>query len=183
MNRLPGTADGLLAVVDAARAGDRPALEALLARISEVASALARASCPDRAEAEDILQESLLDVCTSISRLADGRSFWPWFRRIVRHNATDRGRRRAVRREVPIEGAATARAERPAADSAEFQRELLAALNDLAEDLREMLTLRHEAGLSLDEIAALTGCSVRAVESRLYRARQALRRKVDSLVK
>lgn len=59
------------------------------------------------------------------------------------------------------------------------QRETLAALDTaiaaLAPDLRTTLLLHHFEHLSYREIARVVGCSERGVETRLYRARQALR--------
>jgi RNA polymerase sigma factor (sigma-70 family) len=144
---------------------------------------MARGACPDRAEAEDVLQESLLELCRSISTLREDLALLAWLRQIVQHKAADRGRRRAVRRVVPLESAA----DRPAVaihestnlEGAERRRELLAALAALPEEDRELLGLRHEAGLSLEEIARATGQTPRAVESRLFRARRALRARLS----
>jgi RNA polymerase sigma factor (sigma-70 family) len=154
-----------------------------VAAVEPFAAAVARGACPDRAEAEDALQESLLELCRSLPSLADDRALLPWLRQIVQHRAADRGRRRAVRREVALESAA----DRPAGaepggaelEGAERRRELLAALAALPAEDRELLALRHEAGLSLEEVAAATGQSPRAVESRLFRARRALRERLS----
>lgn len=169
---------GLAELVGAAQAGDRDALAALLERAAPVAAALARAACSEVTEAEDALQDSLLEVCTSLPRLADHRAFWPWLRQVVLHNVADRRRRRAVRREVRLEEATCAPEAPGAPEKAEGLRELREALAQLEPEDQEMLGLRHEAGLSLAEIAAATGRSLRAVESRLFRARQLLRRRL-----
>ena len=160
-----------------ARSGDGRAVGELVEQVMGCLSALARAACPNHAEAEDVLQESLLELTASIASLKDDQALLPWLRRIVRNNAADRGRRRNVRREVSLEAAAALPA--PAGDGAlsvaERHRELLAALQSLPGEDRELLALRHEAGLSLEEIAAAVGQTPRAVESRLFRARRALR--------
>ncbi len=174
---IPGGAE-LAGLLVRARRGEPGALDELVARARPAAAAWARSACPNRSEAEDVLQESLLELCRSLSRLKDEKAFLSWLRRVVRNNAADRGRRRGVRREVPLEAAAD-RGTPPAAgagmETAERRRELFAALAELGDEEREMLTLRHEAGLSLEEIAKATGQSFRAVESRLFRARRALR--------
>lgn len=171
--------DELLPLLGRARSGQTGALEELVSQVQPLMAALARACLPDRAEAEDVLQESLLELYRTLGSLKDDRALLPWLRQLVRHNAADRGRRRAVRREVPLEAAADRpappEAETAAPERSERRRLLLAALAALAEEDRELLGLRHEAGLSLEAIARATGQTPRAVESRLFRARRALR--------
>lgn len=181
---LKPNAGELLRLVERARAGDRAALERLTEAILPYASALARAHCGGRLEAEDVLQESLLELCRSLESLADPRDFLPWLRALVRNNAADRGRRRASHREVPLPPGVDRPAppERNGEDSgteaAEVRAQILAELARLEAPDRELLGLRHEAGLSMEEIARVTGMSVRAVESRLFRARRVLRQRL-----
>lgn len=52
------------------------------------------------------------------------------------------------------------------------------ALDHLSHDLKAVVLLHHYEGLSYREIARVTGCSERGVETRLYRARQQLRREL-----
>ena len=59
--------------------------------------------------------------------------------------------------------------------------QLLAALDALPLDQRELLTSHYWDGLSGSECAALAGCSVGAVWVRLHRARAALRVEIDKL--
>ncbi len=49
------------------------------------------------------------------------------------------------------------------------------AVAELPEDLREPLILSEYEGMSAAEVAAVLRCTVKAVESRLYRARKQLR--------
>jgi RNA polymerase sigma factor (sigma-70 family) len=61
------------------------------------------------------------------------------------------------------------------AESAECHREVREALRALPHDLREAITLFVHEGMSHAEIAKLAGCSPKAVETRIYRARHLLR--------
>lgn len=56
------------------------------------------------------------------------------------------------------------------------------AIGDLPQDLREAVILFEYEGMSHAEIAAVVGCSAKAVETRLYRARQILRQKLRFLL-
>lgn len=70
-------------------------------------------------------------------------------------------------------------------DSCAEQQEALSALDTaiaaLPHDLRTTLLLHHFERLSYREIAAVVGCSERGVETRLYRARQALREALSTV--
>lgn len=57
-----------------------------------------------------------------------------------------------------------------------------AAILSLAVDLREALTLFVHEGLGYAEIAELTRCSPKAVETRIYRARQILKEQLKDLM-
>lgn len=170
--------------MDRARQGERSAAEALIGAAMPYAAACARAACAGRDGAEDVLQESLLEVHCSVNRLESPEAFLPWLRAVVRHNAADHARRRAAHREVALEEAAGPAAPVDSSEAgapleaAERRRAVLAEFARLPEAEREMLALRHEAGLTLDGIARATGQSVRAVESRLFRARRELRRRL-----
>jgi len=65
-----------------------------------------------------------------------------------------------------------------AAVVSERYAEVHAALLDLPHDLREAMTLFIYEAMSYAEIAELTGCSSKAVETRIYRARQILKEKL-----
>lgn len=58
----------------------------------------------------------------------------------------------------------------------ELQTLIQQAIMDLAPDLRAVILLRDVQGLSYQEIADVTGCTVEAVKSRIFRARGHLRR-------
>ena len=56
------------------------------------------------------------------------------------------------------------------------------AINCLPHDLKVTVLLHHYDQLSYREIGAITGCSERGVETRLYRARQRLREELAGLL-
>jgi RNA polymerase sigma-70 factor (ECF subfamily) len=65
----------------------------------------------------------------------------------------------------------------------EERRKILECIAELPEEDRTVVVLKHMEGLSYREIAEVTGATVAAVESRLFRARQTLRRKLSRLLK
>ena len=64
----------------------------------------------------------------------------------------------------------------------DLQRVINEALEDLPEDLRTAFTLREFSGLSYEEITEIMGCPVGTVRSRIFRAREALDKKIRPLL-
>ena len=57
------------------------------------------------------------------------------------------------------------------------------ALQNLPEELRSAITLREFDGLSYDEIAQVMGCPVGTVRSRIFRAREAIDKRLEPLLR
>ena len=56
------------------------------------------------------------------------------------------------------------------------------AIEDLPEDLRTALTLREFSGLSYEDITEVMDCPVGTVRSRIFRAREAIDKKIRELL-
>lgn len=133
-----------------------------------------------QAVAEELAQESFLRAFRSLASYDDTRaSFASWLFTIAKHLAIDavaRGRREVALPE-PADDAAVAHD--PSAhtllEQAERRRRLRQTLARLPQVLRGTLALAYVKELSLDDIAAIEGCSVGTVKSRLFRGRQLLR--------
>lgn len=67
-------------------------------------------------------------------------------------------------------------------EGAEDLTALRAAVLELPHDLKAAILLHHYENLSYKEIADVVGCSIRGVETRLYRARKLLRRRIEPLM-
>lgn len=127
-----------------------------------------------REDAEDLLQESLLQALSKLGALRDETSFRGWLLSIVRRKSIDQFRRMkarpAVTRELPQLAAYEA-------DDA-LSEHVLAALNQLPVAQQELLSLFYLDGLTLKETGQVLGIPPRAVRQRLFRARTALRGKL-----
>jgi len=152
-----------------AQEGDPNAFEALARRHQAALYRVAVRVMGDPVEAEDALQEALIDAWRRIERCRTDSSFATWMYRIV----TDRCLRRG--RPVPV-GDIDDR--RPAPDdpgrSAELDAGLTAlgrAVQALPDELRVCWVLRELAGLSYLDIAQITQASEDAVRGRIHRAR------------
>lgn len=136
----------------------------------------------DEDEALDILQDVFVAAHGSLRRFDMARPMRAWLARIAINKARDWHRRRAVRRLIsavlPLEHVTEIADKQPAIDAAAADREELrlvsAAIANLPANLRETLILRAVEGMTQAETAETLGISEKAVETRLYRARQRL---------
>ena len=168
-------------LIDAARRGDVAAYEELVRRYEELAFRTAYLVCGDADEARDAAQEGFLRAFDALGRFRAGAEPRPWLLRIVANAA--RNRRRAAGRRVglalrsaqdrPSDGAAPS--PEVAVLAAEQRRELLAAVDQLGDEDRRIITLRWFADLSEREMAAVLDVPGGTVKSRLSRAMERLR--------
>jgi len=160
-----------------AQEGDVRAFEALARRHQAVLYRVAVRVMGDPAEAEDALQEALVDAWRRIGAFRGDAAFSTWMYRIVTNRCVGMLRKR---RPVPVDGVADAGLP-PAPDdparAAQIDAELAAlgrAIAGLAADQRVCWVLREMEGLGYEEIAAITGASETAVRGRIHRARTRL---------
>lgn len=162
-----------------ARTGDRAAFEQLYRWFERPVFTLALRVCGCRNEADEVLQETMLKVLSSISKFrGDGGSpFWGWLRQIAVNEALMQLRRgRRLSAEVDgIDTEAFAEDHGPppsaAADAAVLQR----ALDELPATTRSVLWLYHAEGYTHDEIAGAMQRSTSFSKSQLARGMRRLR--------
>lgn len=170
------------ALVTRALAGDPQAQRALVEHHREAIYRLARTATGDPDEALDIVQETFLAAFGALRRYDPARPLRAWLAAIALNKVRDWARRRAVRRflglAMPEDAAGWVRDDAPLPDEVAEQREALAAtahaVAALSPNLKDVLLLRTIEGLSQAETALALGVSEKAVETRLYRARQKL---------
>ena len=172
-----------------AAAGDDRAFGLLVQRHKEALYRLLRRYTGDREEAYEAVHEAFIAAWRALSRYDHDRPFGAWLRKIAINKARDRGRRMVVRRLIfgsralDDTEALTAADPRPSADQTliddEVSERLDAAIGQLPPALKEALLLTSFEGLSQQEAAAILGVSVKAVETRAYRARKLLAERLD----
>ena len=175
--------DEVLAV--SAAHGDRTAFDLLIRRHKDSLYRFARRYVGQADDAYDVLQDSFVAAWLALNRYDPARPFTPWLRRIVLNKCRDLGRRQAVRRMllrvVAIEAAEPAASETPIESDLQADRfnKLDQAVAALPSRYKEPLLLTLMDGMSHEETAAILKISSKAVEMRLYRARQQLREMLD----
>src|SRR5256884_9038250 len=95
-------------LVARALAGDRAAFGTLVERYAATARRVARAVLGDPDDADDAAQDGMLSALLKLEQYDPRRPFGPWLLRIVANAATDRRRRRTVRRVDPLDVGLTA---------------------------------------------------------------------------
>ncbi len=153
---------------------DERAFEALVARFSGPALAVAEGITGDRGLAEDAVQETFLRLVRSRKRYRPSRPFATWFYTILRNVCTDMLRRRA-RRQRALRGLASEPRRDEEVDAGLEASDLLGLLPPRD---RAVLTLRVLHGLAFRDVAASLGISEEAAKKRAQRALRRLRRLV-----
>lgn len=170
------------ALVSQALGGHQPAYSALMARHRAAVYRLARNHLGSDADAVDVTQECFISAFAALARYDAARPLRSWLLRIALNKCHDWGRRRAVRRLFafarPLDEAGEVADPTPDPEQALAAEQglarLRAAIAGLPPTLKDPLILCAIEGMAQDEVAALLGTSRKAVETRLYRARQKL---------
>lgn len=170
------------ALVRGVLAGDAQAARDLVERHRDAVYRLARTATGDAEEAFDITQDAFVAAFGALSRYDPARPFRGWIAAIALNKCRDRARRRAVRRflglPLPDNAADWISDDAPSPEAQAASRDELVAtaraLAELPSSLKDVLILRTVEGMSQQETAEVLGISAKAVETRLYRARQKL---------
>jgi len=144
-------------LVDAARGGDRDALEQLLRRHYDTIHAVCRRITGNQADADDAAQDAMIAIVRAIGRFDDRARFSTWAYRVAVNASLDELRRRRRRPFLPgdlRDDAHTAAAGgAPAPESAAARVDVDAALAHLAPEFRAAVVLRALCQLDYAEIA------------------------------
>lgn len=171
-----GAQPASMTLVHAAKQGDDMAFETLLEPLLEPGYRVAFGMLHDQQAAQDAVQEAAVKAWRKLGQLREGSEMRPWFFGIVANEcrSTRRSRWWSVVRSPELEIGVDV-----ASDAALSRVELRRALRALDPAKRLVLVLHWYLDLPLDEIAAITGSSVHAVEARLQRGIQQLRRRME----
>ncbi|MFN3992278.1 MAG: RNA polymerase sigma factor [Tabrizicola flagellatus] len=160
--------------------GDRQAALALTRRVTpRVLAYASRLLSGDRAEAEDVAQETMLRLWKVAPQWRQGETkVTTWAYRVATNLCIDRQRARGRRRQTALEDAPEVADASPNAEGrlqeAGRMQALEAALAGLPDRQRQAVVLRHLEGMTNPEIAAIMEIGVEAVESLTARGKRAL---------
>ncbi|HZE95615.1 MAG TPA: RNA polymerase sigma factor [Planctomycetota bacterium] len=163
------------ALVLAARQGDRRAFGELVSRYSRAVVARQIGWTKDSTVAEDLAQETFLRAWQGLGRLRDPRAFGSWLLSIGGFIGQEWLRRKQA--EQKARGALAPPALPRREDGPDLP--LARAVSELAPEVQQILALRHDRGLSCEEIARELGRPIGTVTKTLSRAYEQLRARLE----
>jgi RNA polymerase sigma-70 factor (ECF subfamily) len=173
--------------------GDDLALNALMERWTQRVSSFLFRMTGNRETATDLAQETFVKLYQSRDRYRSNGTFSTYLfgiaSNLARNHARWKSRHATLSLDAPKEECGYARKE--AVDPSQSPEEAAAASEKTAaveraflalpDDLREAMSLFIYEGMGYSDIASLSGCSPKAIETRIYRARQILKEQLKDL--
>jgi RNA polymerase sigma-70 factor (ECF subfamily) len=178
------TTEEEIKLIACAKQGDMQAFESLYQIHKGPIFRTALAITSDRSAAEEILQETFLRAFKHLHNIREGVSLSPWLYRITVNLAYDYGKARSRKWQVALDGIieqliapSSASPEQRVEDQELFEL-VYEVIAKLETKQRVTLVLFYLHDFSLNEIAEIMDCPVGTVKSRLYYARENLRREL-----
>lgn len=180
-----------LGLVQRVQRGDKSAFDVLVRKYQHKVVKLVMRYMRDPADAEDVAQEAFIKAYRALPQFRGDSAFYTWLYRIAINtakNAIVSRDRSPVDFDLDLQDAEgsydmqarLADTETPEALALtdEIRTIVNRSIESLPEDLRTAIVLRELEGLSYEEIAATMDCPVGTVRSRIFRAREAIDRKL-----
>lgn len=181
-------------LVERVQRGDKKAFDVLVLKYQHRIVKLISRYIRDDAEVLDVAQEAFIKAYRALPRFRGDSAFYTWLYRIAINTAKNflvsQGRRPpasdidADEAEQYMNAAALKDINTPERLllKDEIEQTVYKAIEQLPEDLRTAITLREMEGLSYEEIAHAMDCPVGTVRSRIFRAREAIDKKLSPLI-
>ena len=182
-------------LVERVQRGDKRAFDLLVLKYQHKILGLIVGFVHDTQEAQDVAQEALIKAYRALGDFRGDSAFYTWLYRIAINTAKNhlvaRGRR-PPDSDVSAEDAEFYEGDHALKDIESPERSLLRdeieatvhrTIQQLPEDLRTALTLREFEGLSYEDIANVMQCPVGTVRSRIFRAREAIDKALQPLLR
>jgi RNA polymerase sigma-70 factor (ECF subfamily) len=181
-------------LVARAQAGDRRAFDLLVLRYQQKVAGLVGRYIREPSEVLDVTQDAFLKAYRALGGFRGESAFYTWLYRItvntVKNHLVSQGRRppgEDVDAEVAEQLDVGSRLREQATPERnlltdEIARTVQDALDALPEDLRTAIVLRELEGLTYEEIATAMECPIGTVRSRIFRAREAIDKRLRPLL-
>jgi RNA polymerase sigma-70 factor (ECF subfamily) len=180
-----------LSLVRRVQRGDKGAFDVLVLKYQHKVVKLVMRYVRNPAEAEDVAQEAFIKAYRALPQFRGDSAFYTWLYRIAINtakNAVVSRDRSPVDYDLDLQNPDESYDMQGRLKDAETPEGLVltdeirgtvnAAIDALPEDLRTAIVLRELEGLSYEEIAATMECPVGTVRSRIFRAREAIDRRL-----
>jgi len=182
------------ALVKRVQQGDKQAFNLLVLKYQTKIVNLVMRYVRDPDEANDVAQEAFLKAYRALPRFRGDSAFYTWLYRIAVNTAKNylvAAKRRPVEYDLDLQDPEQydMQARLKDIDSPErvimkdeVQQTINEAIQDLPEDLRTAIVLRELEGMTYEEIAETMECPVGTVRSRIFRAREAISKRIEPLL-
>ena len=180
-------------LVERVKRGDKRAFDVLILKYQHKIIGLVGRYLRDQDEVKDVTQESFIKAYRALPSFRGDSAFYTWLYRIAINTAKNQlvsRSRRPPDTDIDVDdgefqdnSAVLRDNESPEDVLATGQMEVViyGAIDDLPEELKVAVTLREFEGLSYDEIAEVMRCPVGTVRSRIFRAREAIEKKIAAI--
>jgi RNA polymerase sigma-70 factor (ECF subfamily) len=181
-------------LVERVQKGDKSAFDVLVRKYQHKVVKLVSRYIRDPNETFDVTQEVFIKAYRALPRFRGDSAFYTWIYRIAINTAKNylvaQGRRLPsvdieAEEAEQFEGAHELKEQGTPEHMLlrdEIERTVFEAIEELPEDLRTAITLREIEDLSYEEIADSMACPVGTVRSRIFRAREAIDKKLQPLL-
>lgn len=182
------------ALVERVQRGDKGAFDLLVRKYQHKIVNLISRYVSDHAEQLDVAQEAFIKAYRAIGKFRGDSAFYTWMYRIAINTA--KNHLVAQGRRPPLSDVEATDAEQYDVDSRlkdrdtpenellkdEIEETVMDAITELPDDLKTAITLREMEGMSYEEIAVAMDCPIGTVRSRIFRAREAIDKRLRPLL-
>lgn len=181
-------------LIEQVRMGDKQAFDLLVQKYQFKILKLVNRYVKDPSEAMDVAQESFIKAYRALDRFRGESAFYTWLYRIAINTAKNHvvsQSRRLVETNIEILDLDQTLTKINLKDYSAPEKILLdveiedvinEVIQHLPKELRTAITLRELEGMSYEEIAGVMSCPVGTVRSRIFRAREAIERRIRPLL-
>jgi RNA polymerase sigma-70 factor (ECF subfamily) len=185
---MPASVVSEATLLERARSGDSRAVEQLLERHERQVYRFSLRMCGHEAEAQDVLQETLLAAWKHLPEFRGEARLSTWLYQVARSFCLKQRRLREgqPREHEALDSEEVQQQVTPPEDARVHAREvgqvIEVAMRSLPADYREAVLLRDVEGLSTEDAAEVIGIHVGALKSRLHRGRLSLKQQLASVL-
>ncbi len=182
------------ALVERVQRGDKKAFDTLVLKYQQKVANLVSRYIRDPSEVLDVTQEAFIKAYRALPKFRGDSAFYTWLYRVAINTAKNHlaaQSRRPPQDDIEAETAEQMDAgtrlkeqdtpERLAMQD-EIARTIKQAVDELPDELRTAITLRELEGMSYEDIAQAMDCPIGTVRSRIFRAREAIDKKLKPLL-
>ena len=179
-------------LIERTQRGDKRAFDILTLKYQHKIVGLVSRYVNDADEVMDVAQEAFIKAYRALPRFRGDSAFYTWLYRIAINTAKNHlvsRSRRPPDTDIDVDGEfqgdsvvlTDVGGPEDAMLKVQLEKVIFSAIDELPEELKVAVTLREFEGLSYEEIAEVMECPVGTVRSRIFRAREAIEKRIAAI--